>query len=363
MNKLFLSLIRLGVGNSTIKTEEPIPDNIDWSKIIHFAKWHGLLAILLDGYSVLVESGLATNNRAMNKELQWKIIATTLKSFEWRYKQYLQAVSELANFYNSHNIKMMLLKGYACGYYWPKPEHRPYGDIDIWNFGKHKESDQAIKRELGISIDKGHHHHTVFFFKEQVVENHYDFVNVYSHRSNACLEKIFKELGKDDSNVIDIEGSRVYIPSPNLGTLFILRHSLVHFAASGINLRQVLDWGFYVKSNTKSIDWNWLIEIAKQYKMIDFLSCLNSICVEYLNFSKEIFPDIISSPKLKNKVFNDIMTTKYQEKFPKKLLPRIIYKYRRWKGNLWKHKMCYPENIILSFIRSCWSHIIKPSSI
>lgn len=47
---------------------------------------------------------------------------------------------------------MLLLKGLACGVNWPKPEHRPYGDIDVYLFGKQKEADEVLARELGIKL-------------------------------------------------------------------------------------------------------------------------------------------------------------------------------------------------------------------
>lgn len=93
---------------------------------------------------------------------------------------------------------MMVLKGYACSLNWPKPEHRPCGDIDIWLFGQQKEADKALSKEKGIEIDKSHHHHTVFYWGEFMVENHYDFINVHQNKTNAKLEKVLKELGKDD---------------------------------------------------------------------------------------------------------------------------------------------------------------------
>ena len=53
-------------------------------------------------------------------------------------------MAELTAFYNSHGFKMMLLKGYACGLDWPKPEHRPTVDIDIWFLGQQKEADVVL---------------------------------------------------------------------------------------------------------------------------------------------------------------------------------------------------------------------------
>ena len=63
-----------------------------------------------------------------------------------------KAVVDLGNYYHNHGYQMLLLKGLACGVNWPKPEHRPYGDIDIYLFGKQKEADVVLARELGIKL-------------------------------------------------------------------------------------------------------------------------------------------------------------------------------------------------------------------
>lgn len=39
---------------------------------------------------------------------------------------------------------MMVLKGYGLGKNYPAPNHRPCGDIDIWNFGRQEEVDALI---------------------------------------------------------------------------------------------------------------------------------------------------------------------------------------------------------------------------
>ena len=78
-----------------------------------------------------------------------------------------------------------------------------------------------------------------------MVENHYDFVNVHAHRSSADMEKIFKELGKDDSHDVMVNGNKVYLPSVNLHALFMLRHAASHFVGANISLRQVLDCDFF----------------------------------------------------------------------------------------------------------------------
>lgn len=146
---------------------------------------------------------------------------------------------------------MMVLKGYACSLDWPKPNHRPCGDIDIWQFGDYKEADAILSSEKGIKIDDLHEHHTIFNWRDFTVENHYDFIDVQHRKSSPVLEMILKELGKDVTHYVELNDtstgtiSKVYLPSPNLHALFLLRHCMEHFASTELTLRQLLDWAFF----------------------------------------------------------------------------------------------------------------------
>ena len=269
----------------------------------------------------------------------------------------------MAAFYNEHGYKMMLLKGYACSLDWPKPEHRPCGDIDIWLFGQQKEADDALATEKGVEIDRSHHHHTVYFWRDFMVENHYDFVNVHANKSNRGLEKVFKQLGEDDSHSVDIYGERVYLPSPNLNALFLIRHMVSHFASSNITLRQVLDWAFFVKVHNKEIDWNWLEAVLEEYHMKDFYCCLNAICVEDLGFPSSLFPLFQFNPSLKERVLEDILFPEFATEEPTGLVRRLTYKFRRWRGNAWEWTLCYNESRWSAFWYGVLNHLLKPASI
>lgn len=249
--------MRLGIGH-TESTE--ITEKVDWVALKTLAERQGLCAVVLDGLDRVQEfNGLRSQDSIpLMLRLEW--IGEVLQDYEARYRQYEKAIGSLAGWYNQHEFKMMVLKGYARSLDWPRPEHRPCGDIDIWQFGKQKEEDAALEawfkgsKVQGFKIDGSHHHHTVFEWEGFTVENHYDFVNVYAHKSSAELEDIFKELGQDDSHCTGVNGERVYLPSPNLHALFLIRHMVSHFAAAEISLRQVLDWAFFVEKNGKDVD-------------------------------------------------------------------------------------------------------------
>lgn len=269
----------------------------------------------------------------------------------------------MAGFYNVHGLKMMVLKGYACSLDWPKPNHRPCGDIDIWQFGEQRKADGLVTSEKGIKVDNSHHHHTVFKWGDVIVENHYDFINVYHHKSNNELEKIFKELGHDDSHFVELNGEKLYLPSPNLHALFLLKHTMNDFTSFSMSLRQLVDWGFFVEKHTKEVDWEWLMGILKRFHMMDFYNTITAICVEDLGFEASFFPIVQFHPDLKEKVLKDIMHPKFSASEPSCLFPRLVYKYRRWQGNAWKQELCYIESRWSAFWSGVWGHLLKPKSI
>ena len=253
---------------------------------------------------------------------------------------------------------MMLLKGYGMSLFWPKPEHRPVGDIDCYNFGQQEKADERIREVYGIEIDNSHHKHSVFLFENTTVENHYSFLNVHGHHSTAEIELILEEEVKEGCKE-DCRLRNVYYPSVRFNSLYLLRHSAEHFASVDINLRQVLDWGFFVRAN--DVDWDWLLFQLDKVGMKQYLAVLNAICVKYLGFEASLFPALDIDEKLVERSMNDILSPEFKKERHKNTLAEILYRFRRWNANRWKHDMVYKESAWQSLRTQVWSHVLKPS--
>ena len=354
MNGLFLQLVRLGIGTSK---GAKIPNVVNWKALKDLAERQGLSAVVLDG----IEKASQDCQIPLDLKLEW--IGEVLQEYEGRYKAYEKTIGEMAEFYNRHGYKMMVLKGYACSLDWPKPNHRPCGDIDVWLFGQQKGADAVLESEKGIKVDTSEHHHTTFYWGNFMVENHYDFINTHRHYSHRGLEQVFKEFGRDDSHYVEFKNAstgsatKVYLPSLNLHALFLIRHPLNHFASIGINLRQVLDWAFFAEKHTNEIDWQWLNGMLEKYHMTDFYNCLNAICVEDLGFEASIFHGVQFNLSLKVKVLTDILSPEYE------VATGVKNMLKRWKANRWKHQLCFNENTWTAFWYGVWSHLLKPKTI
>lgn len=355
IHNLLLVLTRLGIKHShSVLAEKP-----DWKGIEALAERQGLTAIILDGMNHLPAE------QKPPKEMLLNWIGLVMQGYEYRYSDYEKAIIELAKFYNENGIKMMVLKGYGLSLNYPEPNHRPCGDIDIWNFGCQKTADELISKTFKLHIDNSELHHTCFDWKGYLVENHYDFLIVQSNKTNAKLESILKDLAMDDSKRIEVNGQVIYIPSPNLNALFLLRHMLMHFVAIGITIRHLLDWAFFWEKFGEEVNKDWLLGVLNDYNMTTFFNIINAICVEDLGFESGIFPSVQFSPFLKEKVLKEILNPEYdwEDAFRLKFLPRLVFKYKRWKSGAWKRKMCYTEGEWSSFWTNIRTHLLQPTSI
>jgi len=247
----------------------------------------------------------------------------------------------------------MLLKGHGLSLNYPDPGLRPNGDIDIYLFGKWKEADQFARQEFGCKIENDIGHHTVFEWEDTTVENHYNFLNIRYRRSYQELEPELKQLAEDRSHSVEIDGQTIYLPSPNLNALFLLRHTSNHFPPNGISLRHVLDWAFFVEKQGTQVDWGWLMDRARHYNMHRFLACINRIAVDFLGFSPSIFPVMECDSELADKCLEDIFEYS-QEEFNETFLQKI----KRWIFPNWKYKICFNDIHLTYVFNYFWKNFL-----
>ena len=334
---------------------------VDWTGVCELAFAHNVAAIVFDGVLKLYQH-CPEVDVCLPRAIKIRLVAHQ-SALEVDYHKHGKAISRLALFYKSHEVSMMLLKGYGLSLYYPCPSHRPCGDIDIWLYGEQARADELLRSEHSIQIDEDKHHHTVFYIGGIMVENHYDFFNVHAHRSNRIIESRLRALAAQGSEVISVEGGEVHLPTADFNALFLLRHAAAHFAAAEINIRHVLDWALFVKSCSNQIDWPALEKMARKLNMHRFMYSLNAMSIDCLGFSPEIFAPFERDAKLEKRVIEDILRPEFSELPKDKGLIKILnYKLRRWWCNRWKHRIVYNETLFSTFFVQLWSHALKPQS-
>lgn len=364
-SRLLLAILRMVVKN---QADESIPTEVDWEKLMNIATTQVVPVVVLDGlqyyhsihpdYTPFTSLGISNKPQ---KRMQW---IGQVMTFEKRYAMHERAMTDLARQYARKGIGMMVLKGYGLSLDWPIPNHRAVGDLDIYNFGKWKEADAFIAEQLGIKIDDGHEHHTVFNFNGVAVENHYDFINTKAHRDAPKIEARLKNLAETNYKETEVGGARIYLPSADFNAIFLMRHMGQHFAGEYLNLRQILDWGFFIQAHHEEIDWNDIIGFLKDMEIYTFFNQINAICVDYLGFSEKDFPAIRRNQELEERILKDIFHPEFEEKKPNGgLLAILRFKTKRWWSNRWKHQLVYNDSLTMTFATLALSHLRRIKTI
>ncbi len=364
--QLFFQLLRLGLGLEradgsdcigfdsihTIQTQHDV-----WCELFTMGARQGVAAIMMDGLQKLIDSGCLSQELLPSRELKMNWMAHTMK-VEQQHDHHEVTVARLAGFYAKHDIRTMLLKGHGLSMLYPVPKHRYYGDIDIWLYGEQQRADELLNKEKGVKIERDHHHHTVFSVFGVRVENHFDFLNIYSHLSNKTLEKELKSLANHGCETMSVRGVDVHLPSADFNALFLLRHAASHFAADEIMIRHIVDWAMFALRYNRVIDWERLERTATEQNMHHFLHCMNGICIGYLGIPSDIFPPFDRNEEMERRVLNDIFSPLFSDKsaLHGNLLHNFFFRLRRWWTNRWKHRMVYREGLLLTFLVQIRSH-------
>lgn len=356
---LLLRLLAAGLHAAAPVDTEGIPETDAglWQRVYRLSAAQGVLAIAYDA-ALRLPAALRPPKEVL---IPW---AVNTDRIEREYTRREEALGALAAFYARHGMRMMLLKGAGLASLYPIPQHRPCGDIDIWLYGRQREADRLTERELNIRIDRSAHHHTIFSCKGVLVENHFDFLNVWSHRSNRRLERYLRRYATEEGRPLIVGQQHVWLPSPDFNALYLMRHMAVHFAAVEIGLRHIADWALFLKAEGDRVRWDEIRSIYRRENMDRFADAVTALCVERLGIPAAKAYDYAHDSALQERILHETLHPAFAEKCPRgSLLAPALFKFRRWWANRWKHRLVYRDSLAGSFVWLCWAHLIRPKTL
>lgn len=313
LTNTLLQLLRAALEPTVSPPSIPRLTEEDWNRLFTLAAQHGVTALLFDTILRLPEQ--QQPSRAL--KIRW---ALSSEAIEKRHAQQTRAAHELTTLFASHGVRTILLKGLGLSIYYPRPEHRECGDIDLWLDNCDKGN--RLIEELGIKINYDSEKHAVFHYKGVMVENHSHLL-MPSHRRT--------ERAIDDFLVGEAENSRLapagyYTPSPMFNALYLLRHMARHFGTEGINLRHLLDWGLFLRSEQSEIDFEKILTLYAATGYDTVYNIFTALAGELLDEDFTPLLSAVPDPQLKQRVLNDILgfgvyrTDPYRPENPQTLL-------------------------------------------
>ncbi len=274
------------------------------------------------------------------------------KAVDWqRYQRKVQ--QEIVDTMAKHGIETLVLKGTHLAQYYPRPEEREFGDLDLYFYDRHDEADRIAAEILKVEISNDAHHHTKYNYRGVTVESHYDFLNVHYPPSNRRYEALLKQLSTANGQ------------QPTFEVLFLLRHMACHFASSRITLRDLVDWTLTCRTLQGQVDWTLVQQTVGNYGMAPFVDALNSIAESQLGYRPPLQlqegPNALETAK---RLEHDIVYGSLEtDDTGRDGLSRLPWKLRRWKALAWKRRLVFCDNKPALLWASLTSHAEKPQSI
>lgn len=315
-----------------------LPDTNHWWSLFRLLQRNRVAALCYEA--------AATAGAPRTVLMPW--LAEHEKAVDWHRHQ-RQVQQDIIDTMARHGIETLVLKGTHVAQYYPRPEAREFGDLDLYFYDKHDEADRVAREVLKVDISNDAHHHSKYNYRGVTVESHYDFVNVHYPPSNRRYEALLKGLA----------------PSPTFEVLFLLRHMACHFASSRITLRELTDWALTCRALQGEVDWKRVQQSVDDYGMRPFASALNLIAERQLGIvlplQNDNNPDILANTaSLERDIVYGSPETDDKNTDG---LGRLTWKMHRWNALAWKRKMVYSDSPSSLMLASLTSHAEKPRSI
>lgn len=290
----------------------------EWKRILEQAKRHAVLSLLYDTLML---------KPILPKELEKEIINISRQAVLQSYKL-LYLTNYAVNQLEAAGITVLVLKGVTTAAYYPVPELRKSGDIDLL-LSKKEELDKACN----ILEDKGFikkseqtaNHHIVFESKDGIeLELHTMLAEPFDNQKiNQYLERLLLEY-KEHISRGNIVGSVLPFPEDAYHAFYLLLHMLQHFLRSGFGLKLLCDWVVFWNH---SIDYNQRKQFAymvAQSGLGGFSSMITGLCVNYLGLDERKAQDLLVESYDQEKLQDFMVEILVAEEFGKSAKDRMV---------------------------------------
>ena len=212
------------------------------------------------------------------------------------YYQIEQFTRRIADLFDANNISYILLKGISLAAFYPVPEYRQLGDVDIYINDK-----EMFNRANALLLANGYtkddeisDHHQGYLYKvpqtgrTMILELHYRIVGLYQYAPvNKIVDDVF--AANTFSPAMQTVNDRNYpVLPPTEYTFYMIHHMLKHYLYSGFGIRLLCDFTFFWGHNYTAIDFAQINTWCKESKILHLYEIILETCRIYLGLPETI---------------------------------------------------------------------------
>ena len=285
---VFFSLLRSSLWGSELDIDIANFSSKDLGGVVKMAKSQTVLGLI--AHELMTRNEFADLLGSESRERLTMMVQENFFTYQRLNAVLLTIVLEL----RKHGIDPVLLKGQGISKYYPIPELRQCGDIDIY-VGQEK-FEKACDVIGAMSTPEDHqgdipslkHYHTRI--GHAFIEIH-RYTDVYwPKRYDRVYQKISDAGMHSDLVPLDFGGVSVMSPSVDFNIFFIFNHFWHHFIADGVGLRQLCDWVRLLHVNHGHIDLDYLSDVLCKMNLMKEWQVFGYIAVNTLELPSDEMP-------------------------------------------------------------------------
>ena len=285
---LFFNILKSALWGSDDRLDASNLSRDDVMVAFRIAKAQTVLGIVAN--EVMQTSSLSCLLNEADKAGLKRFVMSNLTTGQMLNNALINIVLEL----RKYGIEPVLLKGQGVAKYYPMPELRQCGDIDVYvgqdNFAKACEviGEMSSPEDHQGDIPSLKHFHTRI--GHAFIEIH-RYTDVYwPKRYDRVYQKISDAGMHSDLVPLDFFGVPVMSPSVDFNVFFIFNHFWHHFIADGVGLRQLCDWVRLMHVNHGKINLDYLSDVLCKMRLMKEWQVFGYIAVNTLGLPADEMP-------------------------------------------------------------------------
>lgn len=191
-------------------------------------------------------------------------------------------------------IEPVLLKGQGLARYYPTPELRQCGDIDIYVGEEKYEKAYDALLPIVTEIDDRSNVWRLMHFHASVgnvmIEVHHKADVMYSPKKEKVYRKFMLDGLSKDLTPISFGDVDVMTPNDTYNAFYVFYHLWRHFSTSGVGLRQFCDWACFLHTHVGKLDLPYLKKMLDDLGFMKPWQVFGCFLVKDLGLPEDEFP-------------------------------------------------------------------------
>ena len=282
---IFFSLLRAALWGTDVQVPEGFAQ---WGRIMHIARTQAL-------------SGLIGDVLLSREEIREKLPAKFMDMLQdipkvnmGMHIQMNRVLQLVVMTLNQSGIKSVLLKGQGLSQYYPVPELRQCGDIDLYVGEENYEKAYDAIRPIVSEIDDKDRIWRFMHFHAKVgpvvIEVHHKADVMYSRKKEKTYREFMLKGLTEDLSPIKFGEVQVMTPNDTYNSFYVFCHLWRHFTTSGVGLRQFCDWTCFLHAHVGKLDLPYLKKMLVDLGFMKPWQVLGCFLVKDLGLPKDEFP-------------------------------------------------------------------------